>query len=179
MKKAVIYTGTGDCGSTSLAGGNRVPKNHCRVEAYGTIDELNAFIGLLAASLDDNCTVAFIEKIENDLLCIGSYIATENATCSPIGKERIEALEKAIDTLEAALPQMHSFILPGHSDRAARANVCRTVCRRAERQLVALAAECSIDALAMVYMNRLSDYFFLLQRSLMQGTEKKWQKPCK
>ena len=179
MKKAVIYTATGDNGSTSLVGGTRVPKDNCRVEAYGTIDELSAFTGLLAASLDDCDTVSFIGKIGNDLMTLGCYIADSDATCCPIGKERISALERAIDTLEAELPPMHSFILPADTEQAARANVCRTICRRSERRIVTLQTRCSIDANAMAYLNRLSDYFFLLQRMLMQGTEKKWQKPCK
>jgi cob(I)alamin adenosyltransferase len=179
MKKAVIYTGTGDCGTTSIVGGKRVPKDHCRVKAYGTLDELNAFTGLLAASLDNSTTLEFIEGIENDLLTLGSYIATEDAQCCPIGEERISELERAIDALEEELPQMRSFILPGNTEQAARANVCRTVCRRAERELVTLSGQSGMDSHALAYLNRLSDYFFLLQRTLMQGKEKMWTKPCK
>lgn len=177
MKKAVIYTGTGDSGTTSLCGGKRVPKEHPRVEAYGTLDELNAHIGLLVASLDDETTAGFITAIENDIFTIGCHLAAEGSSC-PIGDADVERLERAIDAIDATLPEIRSFILPANSEQAARANVCRTICRRAERQLVALSREHNISSKAMAYINRLSDYFFLLQRQLLEGEEKKWQKPC-
>lgn len=179
MKKAGIYTGTGDNGSTSLCGGTRVAKYHPRVEAYGTLDELNAHLGLLAASLNDSTTIDFIEGIENSIFTIGCHLAMENDSTTPISNADIERLEKEIDTISQALPPLKSFILPPHNEQAARANVCRTICRRGERAMTHLAKECNISPLAMVYVNRLSDYLFVLQRQLMGGMEKMWQKPCK
>lgn len=179
MKKATIYTGSGDTGTTSLIGNTRVRKNHPRVEAYGTIDELNAHLGMLCAVLDNNDTKVFIEYVENRLITLGSYLATDKECKCAIGTEEIARIENAIDMLEAALPPMHEFLLPVDNEVAARANVCRTVCRRAERAMVALQENCPIEHCAMVFINRLSDYLFLLQRSLMQGTEKKWQKSCR
>ena len=179
MKKATIYTCTGDSGNTSLAGGTRVAKNHPRVEAYGTLDELNAHLGLLAASIDNAATIGFIEGIENCIFTIGCHLANENNQESPVNESDIERLEREIDTISASLPQLKSFILPANSEQAARANVCRTICRRAERVMVTLGKECTICPRAMVYMNRLSDYLFVLQRQLMDGKEKMWQKPCK
>lgn len=179
MKKATIYTCTGDSGNTSLAGGTRVAKNHPRVEAYGTLDELNAHLGLLAASIDNAATIGFIEAIENSIFTIGCHLANENNQENPVNESDIERLEREIDTISASLPQLKSFILPANSEQAARANVCRTICRRAERVMVTLTKECTICPRAMIYMNRLSDYLFVLQRQLMDGKEKMWQKPCK
>lgn len=179
MKKATIYTCTGDSGNTSLAGGTRVAKNHPRVEAYGTLDELNAHLGLLAASIDNAATIGFIEAIENSIFTIGCHLANENNQESPVNESDIEKLEREIDTISSSLPPLKSFILPANSEQAARANVCRTICRRAERVMVTLGKECTICPRAMIYMNRLSDYLFVLQRQLMDGKEKMWQKPCK
>lgn len=179
QKKAKIYTCTGDSGATSLAGGRRVPKNHPRVEAYGTIDELNAHLGLLAAAVENAGTVEFIQHIECTLMSIGSYLATEDATEKAVPGHEIALLEKEIDRLEAMLPPLKCFILPGNSEAAARANVCRAVCRRAERNVVTLQQSTAIDPEVGAYMNRLSDYLFLLQRQLLEGKEKKWQKSCK
>lgn len=179
MKKATIYTCTGDSGNTSLAGGTRVAKNHPRVEAYGTLDELNAHLGLLAASIDNAATIGFIEGIENCIFTIGCHLANENNQESPVNESDIEKLEREIDTISASLPPLKSFILPANSEQAARTNVCRTICRRAERVMVTLGKECTICPRAMIYMNRLSDYLFVLQRQLMDGKEKMWQKPCK
>lgn len=178
MKKAVIYTKSGDEGTTSLIGNTRVRKNHPRVESYGTLDELNAHLGLLNVVIGDCDTKAFIENIENRIMTLGSYLATDRECECAINTEDIEVLERAIDRLEAELPPMHEFILPGGTEASARANVCRTVCRRAERAIVALQESSPVDGKAMVYMNRLSDYLFLLQRKLAEGTEKKWQKSC-
>jgi cob(I)alamin adenosyltransferase len=179
MKKATIYTGTGDNGTTSLIGGTRVPKDHKRVEAYGTIDELNAHLGMLLVVAGEKCPATEIERIESNLLAIGSYLATDGEASCPIAEDEIEALEGMIDTLEAELPPMHKFILPGGNEAAACANMCRTVCRRAERTIVSLSRESMIDSTILVYINRLSDYLFLLQRQLLDGKEKIWEKHCK
>lgn len=179
MKKANIYTGTGDCGSTSLGSSTRVPKDHPKVEAYGTLDELNAHLGLLAASLNDCRTIDFITEIENCIFTIGCHLAAEEKHYEPVERNEIETLEREIDTINASLPTLRSFILPANSEQAARANACRTICRRAERTMVTLGHECEVSHNAMVYVNRLSDYLFVLQRQLLGGEEKIWQKPCK
>ena len=179
MKKANIYTGTGDSGSTSLGSGTRVPKDHPRVDAYGTLDELNAHLGLLSASLDNTETIEFIAEIENCIFTIGTHLAAENKQEGPVDGHDIGKLEREIDTISASLPPLKSFILPACSEQAARANVCRTICRRAERAMVTLCRECEVSHNAMVYMNRLSDYLFVLQRQLQGGEEKIWQKTCK
>lgn len=178
-KKATIYTGTGDNGTTSLIGGERVAKDDKRVQAYGAIDELNAHLGLLAVVLDDEQTRLFIEHIEHRLLTVGCILANKKESQYAITDEDITILKERIDSLEATLPAMHEFIIPGGTEAAARANLCRTVCRRAEREIVSLQRECVISQNIMVYINRLSDYLFLLQRQLLCGGEKKWEKPCK
>lgn len=178
-KKATIYTGKGDDGTTSLACGTRVRKNHPRVEAYGVLDELNAHLGMLASAIDSKEKRSFIEKIENDVFTIGSCIANENCADCMLSEEDIALLENAIDTLETSLPPMHSFILPSSNEAAARANLCRTVCRRAERTMTTFNEEHELAHKAMIYINRLSDYLFMLQRELCCGEEKKWEKPCR
>ena len=178
-RKAVIYTKTGDDGTTSLIGNSRVRKNHPRVEAYGTLDELNAHLGLLNVAIADCDTKALIEQIENHIITLGSYLANDKECECHIGTEEIAALENAIDKLEATLPPMREFVLPGGNEATARANVARTVCRRAERAIVSLQEENHVDNNALVYINRLSDYLFLLPRKLAGGSEQKWQKPCK
>lgn len=178
-KKATIYTATGDNGTTSLIGGTRVSKNHPRVEAYGTLDELNAHLGMLAAIIKDAETVDFIEEIENNILTIGCGLACEGKEMPTVAHEKSKRLEKEIDDLEASLPPMHEFILPGGGEAAARANLCRTVCRRAERAMTTVKEQSEVPQESMIYINRLSDYLFLLQRKLHDGKEKKWQKPCK
>ena len=169
MKKATIYTVTGDNGTTSLCGGTRVAKDHPRVEAYGTLDELNAHLGLLVVSLDNAATIGFIEEIENSIFNIGCHLANENCQDSPVNESDIERLEKEIDAISASLPQLKSFILPAGTEQAARANVCRTICRRAERGMTTLGKEHEVSSLAMVYVTRLSDYLFVLQRQLLDG----------
>lgn len=178
-KKATIYTGTGDNGTTSLIGGTRVRKDHIRVEAYGTIDELNAHLGLLSVVIEDDQTRLFIEKIEHNMLTIGCNLANEQKSEYTLSDEDIAVMQKAIDNLEASLPPMHSFIIPGGTEAAARANLCRTICRRAERVLTTLRREHEIEQNIMTYINRLSDYLFLLQRQQLNGEEKKWEKTCR
>ena len=178
MKKATIYTGRGDSGTTSLTGGTRVPKNHPRVEAYGTLDELNACIGLLSAAIENPCLRETLAGISNSIISLCGYLADERECRCPIENGIVSKLEEEIDALESTLPPMHEFILPSGNETAARANLCRTVCRRAERNMAALQQQCTIEVPAMVFINRLSDYFFMLQRLLCNGEEKIWQKPC-
>lgn len=178
-KKATIYTGTGDDGTTSLIGGDRVFKDCQRVQAYGTIDEFNAHLGLLNVILDDNQTKLFIERIEHNMFIIGCCLANNKKCEDILPNEEICALQGVIDDIEASLPPMHEFIIPGGTEAAARANLCRTICRRAEREIVSLQKECEVPQNVIIYINRLSDYLFLLQRQLLHGNEKKWEKPCK
>ena len=170
MKKSIVYTCTGDAGSTSLVGGKRLPKDDVRIEVYGTVDELSAQIGVLA-SLDalDASDVEFLNVIQNKLFNIGSYLATDNGNAvtveaAGLSDEDVERVEREIDRLDAELPQLRSFVLPGGCTAAACAHVCRTVARRAERRIVGLSHVAGVDPRVMRYVNRLSDYFFVFAR---------------
>ncbi|MDE6438469.1 MAG: cob(I)yrinic acid a,c-diamide adenosyltransferase [Muribaculaceae bacterium] len=165
-----IYTRTGDTGSTSLVGGKRVSKDSPRLEAYGTTDELNSFLGLLATAPDlPPHVLKTIALVQNKIFNIGAYLATDNSATplaepSGLGQEHIEALENAIDELTAPLPPLTSFILPTGSRTAAIAHVCRSVCRRAERRVITLAQSSPVDERVIRFLNRLSDYLFTLAR---------------
>jgi len=155
-----IYTRTGDHGETSLFGGSRVPKNDPRIEAYGTVDELNSFLGLARASelpqsLDDQ-----LQQVQSDLFDIGAHLASPGTSRFPgVEERRITELEEAIDAMERELAPLTGFILPGGTPAAAQLHVARTVCRRAERCVVALN-----DDTTLRYLNRLSDYLFVAAR---------------
>lgn len=159
-----IYTKIGDDGITSLAGGTRIMKDDIRVETYGTIDELNSFIGLLSSCVDE----PFLETIQKNLFRVGGYFSDEVATSYRLNKDDIIILEERIDSLEAQLEPLNNFILPRGNQMVCLCHVCRTVCRRAERRMV----ECrnslgkELDADAFAYINRLSDFFFVLSRKL-------------
>jgi len=174
-----IYTGSGDRGKTSLFSGERVPKDNARIEAYGDLDELNSAIGALIAHLPLECSDLGqeLQKIQSDLFAIGAWLATSPgapaaAALPPLDPDGAAGLEACIDRLDAGLPPLAGFILPGGSPAAAWAHVCRTVCRRTERRVVSLsagvmeAAAAEQASRAMVYLNRLSDYFFVLARHL-------------
>lgn len=163
-----IFTKKGDNGMTSLAGGTRVGKDDLRVEAYGTLDELNSFVGLLKSLTDEDQ----LEDIQRKLFSIGGYLAYEDATSSGIVPEDVAYIERLIDELEDELGKLKRFILPGGSEAASVCHVCRTVCRRAERRMITLrkAAEEDVDEYAFMYINRLSDYFFVLARKLNKDT---------
>ncbi len=183
MSKSNVYTRTGDHGQTSLVGGRRVDKDSLRLESYGSIDELNSHLGLLAAMIAQisplpSDTGPQPSDIIHQLLCvqhhlfvIGSYLATDTSTtavrpASIVTPDMVSMLEQQIDTLDASLPQLRAFVLPGGSMAAAQCHVCRTVCRRAERRIVALSRESEVDILAITYINRLSDFLFVLARKL-------------
>ncbi|MBQ7495185.1 MAG: cob(I)yrinic acid a,c-diamide adenosyltransferase [Bacteroidaceae bacterium] len=169
-----LYTRTGDTGMTSLVGGQRVPKTHIRLEAYGTVDELNSHLGLLLSYLNENTYATerdTLLRVQNLLFSIGSMLATDTRERDVrpgryITQEDVEDMEHAIDAAEEGLPGWRGFILPGGSPGAAQAHICRTVCRRAERRIHALAAEADVDPLLLAYMNRLSDYLFVLARRI-------------
>ncbi|MDR0895048.1 MAG: cob(I)yrinic acid a,c-diamide adenosyltransferase [Prevotellaceae bacterium] len=170
-----VYTKTGDHGTTSLVGGTRVPKTHIRLEAYGTIDELNAYLGLLVTQINNSQDSAFVQRIQHKLFSVGAYLATDNATTTPrtgIAPEDVLRIELEIDRIDASLPPLHTFVLPGGSTAAATAHICRTVCRRAERRMLTLAENAQIDAELLAYINRLSDYLFIFSRKLNQDEKK-------
>jgi len=173
-----IYTKTGDTGETGLIGGTRVSKSDVRIEAYGTVDELNSYIGLLICydAIQDQKSV--LEKIQHKLFVIGSHLATDlNATTlsekSIISTSDITKIEQEIDKMNGELPDLCAFILPGGSFEASFCHICRTVSRRAERRIVALNNIQNIDNKIIIYINRLSDYLFTLARfvSFKLGTK--------
>lgn len=177
-----IYTKTGDGGQTALFGGRRVYKDDLRVDAYGTIDELNAFIGVLADALPSGEAVQdALHTVQHRLFSIGAHLATdpEKMPISPdLRPEDLGMLEAAIDAMEANLPPLRNFILPGGHPTVSQCHVCRTVCRRAERLVVALHRQAPLDEAVLSYLNRLSDYFFVLARHLahtLGATEVIWQ----
>lgn len=166
-----IYTKTGDGGQTSLIGGDRVPKYHERIEAYGTLDELNSFIGLLRDSIDIELYRAVLLEIQDRVFTIESLLAAVNehsfASLPKINEEDVLFLEKEIDAMNDTLPALSSFILPGGSLASSYAHVARTVCRRAERLMVKISRNTPMDELCAKYVNRLSDYLFVLSRKLL------------
>ena len=177
MKKSNVYTRTGDTGTTALVGGSRVPKTHVRLEAYGTVDELNAQLGLLMTYLTDPQDAEFVLQVQGRLFSVGAHLATDPARVTPrpgslITATMVEELEHEIDRLDALLPPLRLFILPGGGRGGAQCHVCRTVCRRAERRILALAAEAEVSPEALSYVNRLSDYLFVLSRKLNHDEKK-------
>lgn len=165
-----IYTKTGDQGETGLFGGSRVKKNHARIEAYGTLDELNAFVGLLRDHVQEESVCDLLFAVQNRLFSIGSYLATPPGgkfeMPLDIQEADIQLLEKAMDEMDEQLPALRNFILPGGHPVVSYAHLARTVCRRAERNCVGMLSEIEVDPLALQYLNRLSDYFFVLARYL-------------
>lgn len=181
-----VYTKTGDRGTTSLVGGTRVPKNDVRLEAYGTIDELNSWIGIiLSLGISDEQSRHMLNVIQNKLFDVGSTLATEiDSKWQPraVNDDDTQALETEIDRLEGILPTHDRFILPGGAKTAAAANVARTVCRRAERIIVSLPDKtCPAQTETAKFVNRLSDYLFVLGRycNFLAGEpEIFWNKDC-
>lgn len=167
-----IYTKTGDAGTTSLVGGTRVRKTDVRLEAYGTLDELNAHLGLLVTCLDNEAEITEIRWIQGRLFVAGTWLATEEESpyrskLARLADADICRIEQAIDSLQAELPPLHAFVLPGGTRASAQAHVCRTVCRRAERRVYAMVeAGIQVENPIFVFLNRLSDYLFVLSRKL-------------
>lgn len=188
MKMNKIYTRTGDKGTTSLVGGVRVSKADARLEAYGTVDELNACIGWLIAVNSDEHSNKLLQSVQHKLFAVGSYLATDQSCTelhveSRVSDGNILRLEQEIDEIHTYLPELSGFILPGGSQAAAACHVCRTVCRRAERRIYALeeAGIEEIDEKVKRFMNRLSDYLFVLSRRLNHLTKSDeiyWDKTC-
>ncbi|MEN8765002.1 MAG: cob(I)yrinic acid a,c-diamide adenosyltransferase [Wenyingzhuangia sp.] len=183
-----IYTKTGDEGETSLFGGKRVSKSHTRIEAYGTVDELNSYLGLLRYHNIDESHKTFLIKIQQELFAVGAFLATprESETLKngkkrleidPFGLKGIEIIEKEIDLLDQQLEPMTHFIIPGGNSIVSHCHIARTICRRAERTCVLLHEKEGINKYIIQYLNRLSDYLFVLARMLSKelgADEIKW-----
>lgn len=166
-----IYTKTGDKGQTSLIGGTRVTKNHLRIEAYGTVDELNSWIGVVRDSIAFDDMQKTLIEIQDRLFTIGSSLATDPEkspkTQLPDLKESdVLFLEQKMDEMNEELPEMRSFVLPGGHLSVSYSHVARTVCRRSERKVIALAENAFVAPLVQPYLNRLSDYLFVLSRCI-------------
>lgn len=185
-KKSIVYTRTGDEGMTSLVGGVRVPKTHARLEAYGTVDELNSCVGLLITYVEDEDDKDFLVAIQQHLFVVGSYLATDTSQTqlrpqSVVTDEMVADMERKIDETDEQLPPLRLFILPGGTRAASVCHLCRTVCRRAERRILALSTEQEIDSKVIAFVNRLSDFFFVFSRKLniMAGADEIiWKKTC-
>lgn len=178
-----VYTKTGDTGTTSLIGGKRVDKSCARLESYGTIDELNAQVGLLLTYADEPTDRDCLISIQNNLFVIGAMLATDAASPHQpsciITSDDVTNLEQSIDLASENLPKWRGFTLPGGCRAAAIAHICRTVCRRAERRILTLNVSEPVSPQLLAYVNRLSDYFYVLALRLnfLQGTEEiLWQK---
>ena len=185
VKKSKLYTRQGDRGQTSLFGGARVPKDHPRVDAYGQLDELSAALGLLIVALPADELRDQLQQVQNDLFDVGAELATPPESRLeyklPPGVEEADwrRLERLLDAYDAQVPPLRAFVLPGGHETAARAHLARTVCRRAERAVVRLAHEEEVRADVITYLNRLSDFLFVVARLLNVRAgvpEVEWQK---
>ncbi len=177
-----IYTGKGDKGETGLYGGKRVQKNSPRIEAYGIVDELNSFVGLAITETVDKDVKALLLKIQSQLFTVGADLATPEEKMQEgdgTPEEFYSSIEKEIDKFDAKLEELKSFILPGGSKSSAHLHVCRTVARRAERAVVSLKNSVEIDDNILIFLNRLSDLFFVLARyenKVSGNPDVKWEK---
>jgi cob(I)alamin adenosyltransferase len=171
VRQLRIYTKTGDRGETSLLGGKRVPKDHPRVAAYGDVDELNATLGAVRTHAPGTDLARLLLGVQRDLFAIGARLADASGkvasrrTKAAVPAARVRRLERAIDVRDAKLPPLRAFVLPGGTAVAASLHVARAVCRRAERSVVALAHDTTVDPRLVVYLNRLSDLLFVLARA--------------
>lgn len=187
MKITRVYTKTGDKGETSIIGGFRVKKSCERLEAYGTVDELSSHLGLLISLLPDGDDKTLLIRIQNNLFNVCSNLATDQSRTplydsAKLADGEIELLEQEVDRLMKLLPERQGFILPGGTQAAAQAHVCRTVCRRAERRIVALSEVADISPEIQQYVNRLSDYLFVLAKIINFNagvSEIVWQNVCR
>lgn len=163
-----IYTKTGDKGKTSLLGGTRVSKSNERIDAYGTVDELNSFLGLVSDLDSDQDRAIFIRNIQSRLFTVGSSLAAETSRAKDFKPDLEESdileLENAIDVMNESLPEMKNFIIPGGHQLVSTTHIARTVCRRAERLIIKLSESEDVEDIIVRYLNRLSDYLFVLAR---------------
>ena len=167
-----IYTKKGDKGETSLIGGQRVSKNHDRIEAYGTLDELNAFIGMLRDSVEDHSLQEKLLTIQNQVFVAESMLALGegeiNTSLPELNEADVEFIEFEIDKMNESLPTLSNFLLPGGHLMISYAHVARCICRRAERKIIKVSESFEVSSVLLKYINRLSDYFFVLARKLSQ-----------
>jgi cob(I)alamin adenosyltransferase len=177
-----IYTRKGDSGTTGIIGGTRLPKHHIRIESYGTVDELNSYIGLLRDIISDQKIVSVLLEIQDRLFTIGSHLASDpeksNMQLPQLFESDVQFLETTIDQMDEELPPMKSFVLPGGHLTVSHCHIARCVCRRAERNIAHLAENEAVESLINTYMNRLSDYLFVLSRKLahdLNATETPWK----
>ncbi len=177
-----IYTKTGDKGQTSLIGGTRVPKHHIRIESYGTVDELNSYIGLIRDQKIDEPTTLILLEIQDRLFTIGSTLASDPGKSKmklpDLKEEDVTLLENEMDKMDETLPVMKSFVLPGGHTTVSFCHIARCVCRRAERMVIHLSESEEVPPLVIQYLNRLSDYLFVLSRKLtsdLKAVEIPWK----
>lgn len=172
MQEMKVYTRTGDDGTTSLFSGKRVPKHDLRIKAYGTIDELNSWVGIIRDQTKDEIHYELI-LIQNNLMTIGSQLANDSKDLPipEISEEQVELLEKSIDRITAELPPLKNFVIPGGHPLISHSHLARCVCRRAERHITELNVLTAIESEIVFYINRLSDYFFTLSRKFSQDLE--------
>ena len=167
-----IYTKTGDKGQTSLIGGTRVPKHHIRIEAYGTVDELNSWIGLLRDMIPGEHEKKILIEVQDRLFTMGSHLASDpeksKMKLPDLKKEDVELFENEIDAMDKILPPMKNFVLPGGHPVVSHIHIARCVCRRAERCVIHLSENNPIEEIIIQYLNRLSDYLFVLSRKVAQ-----------
>lgn len=164
-----IYTKTGDDGTTGLFGGTRLPKDHIRIEAYGTVDELNSVIGWLISTIPDKHIDNLLLTIQSRLFTVGSNLASDPAKemiTPDLLEDDVRLIEESIDKMQESLPPLKHFIMPGGSPSVSAAHLARTVCRRAERRCVSLSHSSGVEPVIILYLNRLSDFFFVLARWL-------------
>jgi cob(I)alamin adenosyltransferase len=177
-----IYTKKGDSGTTQLLGGTRVPKHHLRIEAYGTVDELNSWIGFVRDSVGDQHAKDILKEIQDRLFTVGSLLASDpeksRMKVPDLNETDVELLEKEMDMMNEELPEMKSFILPGGNSANSICHITRCVCRRTERSVTLLNVQEEVDALILKYINRLSDYLFVLARKISHDSasdEQPWK----
>lgn len=170
-----IYTKTGDNGTTSLIGGTRLSKSHVRIDAYGTVDELNSYIGLLRDQPVNELRRDLLKEIQDRLFTVGSHLASESGQTKRILPDLLETdvtfLETEMDKIDAQVPKLRAFVLPGGHQSVSFGHVARTVCRRAERSVINLAQQEEVEEIVIRYLNRLSDYLFMLCRAMTYELE--------
>jgi len=187
MKITKVYTRTGDKGMTSLVGGVRIKKSDIRLEAYGTVDELSANLGMLASMMEEGDERSLLIRVQNNLFNVCTHLATDQSQTplypsAHLAEGEIGFLEERIDKLMKELPERQGFILPGGVPAACQAHICRTVCRRAERRIAALSEVAQIGPEMQMYVNRLSDYLFVLAKIINFNEGKSeiiWENACK
>lgn len=187
MKITKVYTRTGDKGQTSLVGGVRIKKSDIRLEAYGTVDELSAQLGMLVAMMEEGEERQLLIRIQNNLFNVCTHLATDQSQTplypsAHLADGEIELLEARVDSIMRELPERQGFVLPGGCQTACQAHICRTVCRRAERRIAALAETATVGPEMQQYVNRLSDYLFVLAKKINFNSgvnEIIWQNACK